>query len=117
MRGQRGALSTPLRCGGAEGSRLLSSRMGAAPPLVESELEQARAVLRDTFGHRDFREGQEEAIRRVLSGDDVTVVMPTGAGKSACFQLPALVRPGLTLVVSPLIALMKDQVEALEARG
>jgi ATP-dependent DNA helicase RecQ len=83
----------------------------------DDPLALAREVLRERFGHADFRPGQDEAVRRILAGDDVTIVMPTGAGKSACFQVPALVRDGLTLVVSPLIALMKDQVEALEARG
>ena len=80
-------------------------------------LDAARAILRDVFGHAAFRPGQEEALRRILAGEDLTLVMPTGAGKSACFQLPALVREGLTLVISPLIALMKDQVEGLQARG
>ena len=80
-------------------------------------LDAARAVLRDVFGHEAFRPGQEEALRRILAGDDLTLVMPTGSGKSACFQLPALLRDGLTLVISPLIALMKDQVEGLQARG
>ncbi|MBN2450952.1 MAG: RecQ family ATP-dependent DNA helicase [Lentisphaeria bacterium] len=75
------------------------------------------AALRRWFGHDGFREGQEEVIRRVLAGDDVCVVMPTGAGKSLCYQLPALMRPGYGLVVSPLISLMKDQVDGLRARG
>ncbi len=77
----------------------------------------ARAVLERHFGYTDFRPGQSEAIAAALSGRDALVVMPTGGGKSLCFQVPALVRPGLTLVVSPLIALMKDQVAALERRG
>jgi ATP-dependent DNA helicase RecQ len=80
-------------------------------------LERAQRVLREQFGHERFRPGQDEAVRRVLLGEDLTIVMPTGGGKSLCYQVPALVRDGLTLVVSPLIALMKDQVEALEARG
>jgi ATP-dependent DNA helicase RecQ len=82
-----------------------------------THLESARAVLRDVFGHASFRAGQEEALTRILAGEDLTIVMPTGGGKSACFQLPALVRDGLVLVVSPLIALMKDQVEALQSKG
>jgi ATP-dependent DNA helicase RecQ len=78
---------------------------------------EARAALERHFGHRGFRPGQAEAIRSVLSGRDTLVVMPTGGGKSLCYQVPALVLPGLTLVVSPLIALMLDQVGALERRG
>lgn len=75
------------------------------------------AALRDTFGHDSFRPGQEEVVRAVLSGSDVLAIMPTGGGKSLCYQLPALLSDGLTLVVSPLIALMKDQVDSLVARG
>ena len=72
--------------------------------------------LREQFGFESFRPGQEEAIRRVLAGESLLVVMPTGSGKSLCYQLPAGLLPGVTLVVSPLIALMKDQVDALVAR-
>lgn len=78
---------------------------------------QARSALERYFGYCDFRPGQGEAIRSVLSGRDTLVVMPTAGGKSICYQIPALVLPGLTLVVSPLIALMLDQVGALEQRG
>jgi len=73
-------------------------------------------ALKRHFGFDHFREGQEEVVEAVLAGEDAVVVMPTGSGKSLCYQLPALVLPGLTLVVSPLIALMKDQVEALRKR-
>lgn len=76
----------------------------------------ARAVLRRQFGHADFREGQAEVIEAVLRGHNCIVVMPTGGGKSLCYQLPALLLPGRTLVISPLIALMKDQTEALQSR-
>src|SRR5262249_5700473 len=69
------------------------------------------------FGFESFRPLQEDIIRDVLAKKDVFAVLPTGGGKSLCFQLPALVRPGLTVVVSPLIALMKDQVDALQAAG
>ena len=69
------------------------------------------------FGHREFRPGQEEVVRTVLSGRDVLAVMPTGSGKSLGYQLPSLLLPGLTLVVSPLIALMKDQVDELGRKG
>src|SRR3954468_9139966 len=75
------------------------------------------AALQDHFGFSAFRPGQREACEAALAGRDVLVVMPTGSGKSLCYQLPALLRDDLTVVVSPLVALMQDQVEALEARG
>jgi ATP-dependent DNA helicase RecQ len=78
---------------------------------------QAQEGLVRHFGLSEFRPGQAEVISSVLSGRNTVVVMPTGAGKSLCYQLPALLLPGVTLVVSPLIALMKDQVEQLSARG
>jgi ATP-dependent DNA helicase RecQ len=78
---------------------------------------QLRETLKKYFGFTSFRPLQEEIIRDTLAGKDVFAVLPTGGGKSLCFQLPALVRPGLTVVVSPLIALMKDQVDALQAAG
>jgi ATP-dependent DNA helicase RecQ len=73
--------------------------------------------LREHFGFDNFREGQREVIESILAGKDAVVVMPTGSGKSLCYQLPAMILDGATLVVSPLIALMKDQVDALRARG
>src|SRR5262245_45821504 len=75
------------------------------------------AALHERFGLLEFRPGQEEAIAAVLDGRDLVAVMPTGAGKSLCFQLPALLLDGVTVVVSPLIALMKDQVDSLRAQG
>lgn len=78
---------------------------------------QAVKALREVFRLQNFREGQESIIRDVLSGRDTLAVMPTGSGKSLCYQLPGLVIPGLTLVISPLIALMKDQVDSLRARN
>ena len=78
---------------------------------------QLRDLLKKYFGFASFRPLQEEIIRDTLAGKDVFAVLPTGGGKSLCFQLPALIRPGLTVVVSPLIALMKDQVDALQAAG
>ncbi|WP_289297404.1 DNA helicase RecQ [uncultured Reyranella sp.] len=84
---------------------------------MDDALSSARALLHSVFGFNAFRPGQEEIVRAVLDGENVLAVMPTGSGKSLCFQLPALVRPGLTLVVSPLIALMRDQVQALTAAG
>ncbi len=76
-----------------------------------------RQSLHDIFGFKDFRYLQEEAINATLSGHDALVVMPTGAGKSLCFQLPAALSPGVTLVISPLVALMRDQVIGLRARS
>jgi len=77
----------------------------------------AGQVLRDTFGYQQFRPGQQTIIETVLAGRDCLVVMPTGGGKSLCYQIPALVQSGLTVVVSPLISLMKDQVDQLLANG
>jgi ATP-dependent DNA helicase RecQ len=84
---------------------------------TEMLLEKARAELSRAFGFPSFRPGQEEILRAVLGGEDVLAVMPTGSGKSLCFQLPPLAREGLTLVVSPLIALMRDQVAQLRELG
>ena len=86
-------------------------------PAERPTLDAARAALRARFGFPDFRPGQERAVQSVLAGRDTLVVLPTGGGKSVCYQVPALLLPGLTVVVSPLISLMKDQVDALTARG
>jgi ATP-dependent DNA helicase RecQ len=80
-------------------------------------LDAARATLRSTFGHADFRGLQAGVIAEVLAGRSALAVLPTGGGKSLCYQIPALVRPGLGLVISPLIALMSDQVAALQQSG
>ncbi len=88
--------------------------ISASPVPDEAALREALARW---FDHADFREGQIEAIRESLAGRDVVLVMPTGSGKSLCYQLAALLLPHTTLVISPLIALMKDQVDALERRG
>jgi RecQ family ATP-dependent DNA helicase len=82
-----------------------------------SSTNAALAALREHFNFEDFRAGQREVIDAILEGHDTVVVMPTGGGKSLCYQLPALMNEGATVVVSPLIALMKDQVDALHARG
>src|ERR1700745_2348718 len=74
-------------------------------------------ALKKHFGYDEFRQLQEEIINEALAGRDVFGVVPTGGGKSLCFQLPALLRDGLTIVVSPLISLMKDQVDALQTSG
>jgi ATP-dependent DNA helicase RecQ len=84
---------------------------------MTDRLDEARAALRKTFGYEDFRPGQAEVIGAVLDGRDVFAVMPTGSGKSMTYQLPALVEQSLTVVVSPLIALMHDQVKQMEAFG
>src|SRR5688572_53039 len=84
----------------------------STPPPV-----QAAATLSGVFGFPAFREGQEPVVSRLLDGRSVLAVFPTGAGKSLCYQLPALMLDGLTLVISPLIALMKDQIDFLTGRG
>ena len=75
------------------------------------------SILKHNFGHSRFRQGQEALIDAILSGRDVLGVMPTGGGKSLCYQVPALMLSGVTLVISPLISLMKDQVSALKKSG
>src|SRR3954470_15818140 len=82
-----------------------------------SKLPEVHRELRTTFGFEQLRPGQAEVIRSVLSREDTLAIMPTGAGKSLCYQLPALHLEGTTIVVSPLISLMKDQVDKLQERG
>ncbi|MDE3216375.1 MAG: ATP-dependent DNA helicase RecQ, partial [Gemmatimonadota bacterium] len=77
----------------------------------------ALAILNQRFGYPAFRAGQAQAVASVMAGKETVVILPTGGGKSLCYQVPALLLPGLTLVVSPLISLMKDQVDALDRRG
>ncbi len=84
---------------------------------MSDRLSVARSLLGEVFGFQDFRPGQEAIVAAVLDGRDVLAIMPTGSGKSLCYQLPALVLGGLTVVVSPLIALMRDQVAQLSALG
>ncbi len=74
----------------------------------DTTLDAAREVLRRHWGYADFRPGQDQAVRNVLSGRDSLTIMPTGGGKSLCYQVPAMMLPGVTIVVSPLISLMKD---------
>ena len=83
----------------------------------QTKIKKAKQVLKQYFGYDDFREGQAKLIEAVLEGRDVLGIMPTGAGKSICFQVPALAAEGITLVISPLISLMKDQVSALNQAG
>ncbi|MCK2018339.1 DNA helicase RecQ [Peribacillus frigoritolerans] len=80
-------------------------------------MEKAREYLQEYFGYESFRKGQEQIIEQVLGGINTAGIMPTGGGKSICYQVPALLLPGVTLVISPLISLMKDQVDALEQNG
>ncbi|MDD4600750.1 MAG: RecQ family ATP-dependent DNA helicase, partial [Negativicutes bacterium] len=80
-------------------------------------LEKAQKLLKKYYGYDKFRPGQEKVITSLLAGRDTIAIMPTGAGKSLCFQIPAMLLPGLTLVISPLISLMKDQVDALNHLG
>src|SRR5690606_29870239 len=78
---------------------------------------ELRKALKTRFGFTDFRPGQEAVVMDALAGRDLLAIMPTGGGKSLCFQLPALMMPGVTLVISPLIALMQDQVRLLQDNG
>jgi ATP-dependent DNA helicase RecQ len=88
--------------------------LGPEPPAPVAKSGEPGAALRELWGFPAFRPGQQEAVEAALGGRDVLVVMPTGSGKSLCYQLPALMRADLTIVVSPLVSLMTDQVEALE---
>ena len=79
--------------------------------------ERAQSILLDQFGLKRFRRGQKSVIYRILEGKNTAAVFPTGGGKSLCYQLPSLLLPGTTVVVSPLIALMKDQCDSLARKG
>ena len=80
-------------------------------------MDQINQILKTYFGYDSFRTGQKEIVETVLQGNNSLVVMPTGGGKSICYQVPALALDGMTIVVSPLISLMKDQVDLLVANG
>lgn len=84
---------------------------------VSSQTNDCSKVLKDTFGYSTFRAGQQEVIDQVLEGNDSLLLLPTGGGKSLCYQVPALILPGVTLVISPLISLMQDQVQQLRELG
>ncbi len=118
---------------GAETVRLAWGNSETVPELGEDEQEfyspspnvlamtsithDPHALLREVFGYPTFRGHQEDIIHHVTAGGDAFVLMPTGGGKSLCYQLPALLRPGVGVVVSPLIALMQDQVRAMQLLG
>jgi ATP-dependent DNA helicase RecQ len=86
-------------------------------PTEETNATQVRRIARDEFGYDDPRPSQEAAMRSVLDGHDTLAVMPTGAGKSAIYQVASLLLPGPTVIVSPLIALQRDQVQSIEENG
>jgi ATP-dependent DNA helicase RecQ len=104
-----------------DGGKMSRADADVRPPEAQGERERALTAARDmlqrTFGYPRFRGGQEDAVAGAIMGRDVLVLIPTGGGKSLCYQVPALVRSGLTLIVSPLISLMTDQVDALARRG
>ena len=95
----------------------MSKRQAEAARPGADRLDPVMTLLKRVFGHDSLRAGQREVLNAALRGDDVLAIMPSGAGKSLCYQLPALMQPGLTIVISPLIALMRDQVRALRAIG
>lgn len=107
------SISAPIQTRGLQYPVELTNTALTLPPFQEI----ARQTLRKYWGYDGFRPGQWDIVKALLEGEDVLGVLPTGSGKSLCFQLPALCRPGLTLVVSPLIALMEDQVASLQGRG
>ena len=100
-----------------DGTPALPPRVTPAPHEPAADLPRARHVLKHTFGFSDFLPVQADVVARVLEGLDTLAVMPTGGGKSLCYQLPALLFDGLTVVVSPLVALMQDQVRQLHELG
>ena len=80
-------------------------------------MNNSKELLKKYFGYENFRPGQDQIINHILNGEDCLGIMPTGAGKSICYQIPAMILPGVTIVISPLISLMKDQVDGLNEIG
>ena len=117
--GYGAALARATRAGSGAGVPAVAAQPASVLSLERRDHTGAdpRAVLKEVFGYDDFRGDQAEIVRQVVDGGDAVVLMPTGGGKSITYQVPALVRPGTGLVVSPLIALMHDQVDALVANG
>src|ERR1700744_517976 len=95
----------------------MNNGTGKEQQMTTYSKERLHQALKHFFGYDEFRLTQLPIIENVLNNQDTLAIMPTGAGKSICFQLPAMLLPGITIVVSPLIALMKDQVDALVANG
>jgi ATP-dependent DNA helicase RecQ len=116
-RAATGLQAAPLSRGASTSPTGPADLPSPLPPDVEGCMPDARARLKSVFGHDAFRPLQEQIVRNLLSRRDTLAVMPTGSGKSLCFQLPALLLDGLTVVVSPLVALMQDQVDGLRQLG
>ena len=93
------------------------SRPGGAAEVYFDTMSDAQKILQSVFGYESFREPQSEIIQTIVEGGDALVLMPTGGGKSLCYQIPALARNGCGIVISPLIALMQDQVSAMRQLG
>jgi ATP-dependent DNA helicase RecQ len=89
----------------------------AAEKVDTQHYQKCAKILKDTFGYAEFRAGQMEVIDKILNGQDALILLPTGGGKSLCYQVPALALEGITIVVSPLISLMQDQVQQLTSQG
>src|SRR5262249_51789980 len=106
-----------LASSGNKDRTMPQGEMRAGGTQLMSDIGTAQDILRKTFGFPDFRPGQAEIVEAILGGRDVLAVMPTRSGKSLCYQLPALARGGLAVVVSPLIALMRNQVAQLRGYG